>query len=140
MAQLVMVIDDSPVIRKILEIALHRAAYEVISFPDGIEAWRWLNSTEARIPDLAIVDLTLPKMDGYQIIRLLKAHPAFARTIFVILSKRDGVLDRLKGRLVGAHIYLTKPFKTDQLVTMARAALEESLALGAGQGLARFPY
>lgn len=124
MAQLVMVIDDSAVIRKIVEIALNRAGYEVKSFSEGREAWRWLNSTEARIPELVVVDLILPKMDGYQIIRLLKAHPAFAHTIFVILSKRDGTLDRLKGRLAGAHIYLTKPFKTDQLVTMARAALE----------------
>ncbi len=67
MNQLVMVIDDSLVIRKIVETCLHRAGYEVKSFPDGVEALCWLNTTEACIPDLVIVDLGLPKLDGYQV-------------------------------------------------------------------------
>lgn len=73
MAQFVMVIDDSLVIRKILETCLHRAGYEVKSFPDGVEALCWLNTSEARIPDLVVVDLGLPKLDGYQVIQLIKA-------------------------------------------------------------------
>lgn len=124
--ELLIVIDDSLTIRKILDICLRRAGYRVRCFQDGIEAFRWLSSPEATIPALMLVDLTLPKMDGYTIIRLLKAKPAFAQTIFVILSQRDGILDRLKGRLAGAHVYLTKPFKNDQLVAAIRTSLERS--------------
>ena len=98
-----MVIDDSLTIRKLLAICLRRAGYQVQCFQDGVEAFRWLSLPERITPALVLVDLNLPKMDGYEIIRLLKANAAFAQTIFVILSQRDGVLDRLKGRLAGAH-------------------------------------
>src|SRR5712692_12115109 len=124
MARLVMLIDDSPTICKILETCLHRAGYEVNSFPDGVQALLWLNSSEARTPELIFVDLGLPKLDGYEVIRLLKARPALEHTILVILSRRDGVLDHLKGRLVGAHAYLTKPFKTQQILAVVQAKLE----------------
>ncbi len=124
MNQSVMVIDDSLTIRKILDICLRRAGYQVQCFADGVEAFRWLSMSETMIPALVLVDLNLPKMDGYEIIRLLKAKPAFAQTIFVILSQRAGILDRLKGRLAGAHAYLTKPFKTDQIIAVIRTSLE----------------
>jgi DNA-binding response OmpR family regulator len=117
----VMVIDDSLVIRIILETCLHRAGHEVRSFEDGVQALLWLNTTEARIPNLIFVDLGLPKMDGYEVIRLLKARPALEHTILVILSRRDGILDHLKGRLVGAHAYLTKPFKTQEILAVVQA-------------------
>ncbi len=131
MAVFVMVIDDSLVIRKIVETCLHRAGHEVKSFPDGVEALCWLNTKEARIPDLVVVDLGLPRLDGYQVIQLIKARPALERTRLVILSLRDGVLDRIKGRLAGAHAYLTKPFKTDQLLAVIQTVLEETV-LGPG--------
>lgn len=92
-------------------------------FQDGVEALRWLTPPEAVVPALMLVDLNLPKMDGYEIIRLLKANPVCAHTIFVILSQRDGILDRLKGRLAGAHANLIKPFKTDQIVAVIRISL-----------------
>ena len=123
MTAFVMVIDDSPTIRTILEVCLHRAAYETMSFEDGVQALQWLNSTQARIPDLIFIDLGLPKMDGYEVIRLLKARPILSQTTLVILSRRDGALDRLKGRLAGAHAYVTKPFKTQQIVALAQARL-----------------
>jgi DNA-binding response OmpR family regulator len=123
MSALVMVIDDSPTICKILETCLHRAGYEVKSFPDGVEALCWLHTGEACLPDLIFIDLGLPKMGGYEVIRLLKAKPACAQTTLVILSCRDGILDRLKGRLVGAHAYLTKPFKTQQILAVVQAHL-----------------
>ena len=126
MSAFVMVIDDSLVIRKILETCLHRAGYEVKSFPDGVEALCWLNTTEARIPDLVVVDLGLPKLDGYQVIQQIKVRPSLERTRLVILSRRDGVLDRLKGRLVGAHAYVTKPFKTDRLLAVIQSSLESA--------------
>src|SRR2546428_13514565 len=115
MAVFVMVIDDSLVIRKILDTCLQRAGYDTRSFPDGVEALCWLNTTEARIPDLVIVDLGLPKLDGYQVMQQIKARPALERTRLVILSRRDGGLDKFKGRLAGAHAYLTKPVKTGGL-------------------------
>jgi twitching motility two-component system response regulator PilG len=127
MAGFVMVIDDSLVIRKILEICLRRAGYAVKSFPDGVEALRWLNTSDARHPNLIVVDLGLPKLDGYQVIRLLKARPDLEHTTLVILSQHNGILDRLKGRLVGAHAYLTKPFQTDQVVAVIQASLEKAL-------------
>src|SRR5713226_5981460 len=73
MSALVIVIDDSLVMRKILEVCLHRAGYAVKSFPDGIQTFRWLATAEACIPALVFVDVCLPLMDGYDIIRRLKA-------------------------------------------------------------------
>ena len=119
----VMVIDDALVVRTILATCLRRAGYEVVCFADGVQALSWLNTAEARIPDLILVDLGLPKLDGYEVIRLLKARPALQDTRLVILSQRDRVLDRIKGRLVGAHAYLTKPFKTQEIVEVATALL-----------------
>jgi twitching motility two-component system response regulator PilG len=127
MSAFVMVIDDSLVIRKIVETCLHRAGYEVKSFADGVEALCWLNRTEARIPDLVVVDLGLPRLDGYQVIQQMKARPVLEHTRLVILSRRDGILDRLKRRLVGAHAYLTKPFKTNQLVAVIQTSLGDAI-------------
>ncbi|MGH2495920.1 MAG: response regulator [Ktedonobacteraceae bacterium] len=126
--ELVMVIDDSLTIRKLLDICLRRAGYHVQCFQDGVEAFRWLSLPERMVPALVLVDLNLPKMDGYEIIRLLKANATFAQTIFVILSQRDGIIDRLKGRLVGAHAYLTKPFKTDQILAVIRTSLGNTVS------------
>jgi DNA-binding response OmpR family regulator len=121
---LVMIIDDSLTVRKILEVCLHRAGYETRSFPDGVELFRWLETAEASIPDLVFVDLCLPrKMDGYDIIQRLKARPAFTHTTFVMISQRDGVLARLLARLAGARDYLVKPLKTQEIVAVAQAYL-----------------
>jgi twitching motility two-component system response regulator PilG len=123
MSVLVVVIDDSLVVRKILEVCLHRAGYPVKSFLGGVEVFRWLETPEAHIPDLVFVDICLPVIDGYGIIQKLKARPAFAQTVFVIISQYNGVLDRLKGRLAGAKDYLVKPLKTAELVAVAQASL-----------------
>ena len=122
MGQLVIAIDDSPTVRKVLEVCLHRAGYEdVHTFPDGVALLRWLMTPEARIPALVVVDLNLPEIDGYTLIRTLKAKPAFAHTVFVILTGCDGMVDRLKGRLSGAKLYLTKPFRTQDIVAVVEA-------------------
>ena len=120
---MVMVIDDSLVVRTILNTCLRRAGYEVKGFEDGLQALGWLNTTEARIPDLILVDLGLPRLDGYEIIKLLKARPTLEDTVLVILSARDGILDRVKGRLVGAHAYLTKPFRTQTILEVMQMHL-----------------
>ena len=124
MATFVMVIDDALVVRVILDTCLRRAGYEVRCFEDGLQALGWLNTAGARIPDLIIVDLGLPRLDGYEIIRLLKARSALEETALVILSGRDGILDRIKGRLVGAHAYLTKPFRTQTILEVVHMHLE----------------
>ena len=117
MNKLVMVIDDSPTVRKIVEVSLRREGLEVVSFPDGIEALRAVtNHQMERVPDLVVLDIDLPKMNGYEIARYLRSKPQWSRTVIVILSRHDGVIDRLKARLAGTQAYLTKPFTTQMIV------------------------
>ena len=123
MGKLVMVIDDSTTVRKIIETCLGREGFEVQGFSDGVEAIRWLTQPETRIPDLVILDVGLPKMDGYEVARRLKTKPQFSNTIIIMLSRRDGMIDKLKGRLVGAKDYLTKPFKTQDIIAVIEAHL-----------------
>jgi DNA-binding response OmpR family regulator len=125
MGTLVLVVDESLVVRKILATCLSRAGYEVKSFPSGVETFRWLATPEARIPALVFVDLCLPLIDGCAIIRRLKAKAAFAHTVFVMTSRRDGVLDRLKGRLAGAKDYLIKPLTTQHVLAVVQSSLGE---------------
>src|SRR5260370_28751222 len=117
----VMIIDDSLTVRKILEVCLHRAGYQTRSFADGVKVVRWLETAEARIPDLVFVDRCLPIKDGYDIIQKLKARPAFAQTVFVMISQYDGVLARLLARLAGARDYLVKALKTQEIVAVVQA-------------------
>lgn len=123
MSKLVMVIDDSATVRKIVETCLGREGFEVKGFPDGVAAMRWLTEPQARVPDLVVLDIGLPKMDGYEVARRLKNKPQFSNTVIVMLSRRDGVIDRLKGRLAGAKDYLTKPFKTQDIITVIESHL-----------------
>lgn len=121
MNKLVMVIDDSTTVRKIIATALGREGFAVVSFPDGIEAMRWLARPDARIPDIITLDIGLPRMDGYEVARKLKAKPQFSQTVIIMISRRDGVIDRLKGRLAGAKEYMTKPFKTREVIAVVEA-------------------
>lgn len=125
MSKLVMVIDDSPTVRKIVEVTLRREGFDVISYADGIQALRAVTTQQLnRIPDLVILDLDLPKMHGYEIARYLKAKPPWNQMVIVILSKNDSVLDRFKARLLGVQAYLTKPFKTQLIVDVVNTALK----------------
>lgn len=118
MSKLVMIIDDSPTVRKIIETSLKREGFEFVSYSDGIEVLRAITEQKLkRIPDLVLLDIGLPKMDGYEFARCLKTKPQFHDTIIVMLSNRDGVIDRLKGRLAGAKDYITKPFKTQDIIS-----------------------
>jgi len=123
MSKLVMVIDDSTTVRKIIETCLRRQGFQVMGFPDGIEAIRWLMEPASRVPDLVLLDIGLPKMDGYEVARRLKIKPQFSNTVIVMLSRRDGVIDRLKGRLAGAKDYITKPFKTQDIISITESYL-----------------
>jgi twitching motility two-component system response regulator PilG len=123
MSKLIMVIDDSTTVRKIIETCLGRQGFQVLGFPDGIEAMRWLMGPTSRVPDLVLLDIGLPKMDGYEVARRLKIKPQFNNTIIVMLSRRDGMIDRLKGRLAGAKDYITKPFKTQDIIAITESYL-----------------
>ena len=120
----IMVVDDSLVVRKILETCLHRAGYEVECFEDGVDALRSLQAPERqRLPDLIIMDVILPRMDGYEVVIQLKCHPEFRKIAVMMLSRRDGILDRLKGRLAGANAYLVKPFRINEVLQTVRELL-----------------
>ncbi|HEX3641438.1 MAG TPA: response regulator [Ktedonobacteraceae bacterium] len=123
MSKLVMVIDDSTTVRKIIETCLGRQGFQVLGFPDGVEAMRWLMEPTSRMPDLVFLDIGLPKMDGYEVARRLKTKPQFSNAVIVMLSRRDGMIDRLKGRLAGAKDYITKPFKTQDIISITESYL-----------------
>ncbi len=129
MAQFILIIDDSVCVRRILDVTLRKAGYDTRSFADGHEALRWLASEGARIPELILLDLTMPKMDGYTVLRHLRKRPATAHTPVVILSGRSGMVDRLKGRLAGACVYLTKPFHQQAIIEVVRTQLAPHTAV-----------
>lgn len=123
MSRLVMVIDDSATIRKIIKVCLERAGYEVIGFPDSVEAIRWLTTQQAHLPQLVFLDIEMPRMDGYAVAQYLKAKSQCSGMVIVMLSAHNGILDRLKGRLTGADDYLTKPFTTQTILAIVHAYL-----------------
>jgi twitching motility two-component system response regulator PilG len=123
MSKLVMVIDDSPTVRKIVETSLRREGFTVQSYADGIEAIKALTQKDAHIPDLVLLDIGLPKMDGYEVARYLKVKQEFNKTVIIMLSRRDGVIDKLKGKLAGAKDYITKPFKTQDIISITESYL-----------------
>ena len=125
---LIMVIDDSATIRNILQVSLGREKFPVIAFADGVEAMRWFAQPEARIPDLVLLDIGLPRLDGFEVARRLKSRPQFHHTTIIMLSRRDGVLEHLKARLAGARGYLTKPFTTQELLQVIETCLAEPTA------------
>lgn len=109
----VMVIDDSNTIRRSAEIFLGQAGYQVLLAEDGFDA---LSKIADHHPDLIFVDIMMPRLDGYQTCALIKKNPKFASTPVIMLSSKDGLFDRARGRMVGSDEYLTKPFTKDSLL------------------------
>jgi len=127
----VMVIDDSNTIRRSAEIFLLQAGCKVILAEDGFDA---LAKIADHQPDVIFVDIMMPRLDGYQTCALIKKNPRFAATPVVMLSSKDGLFDRARGRMVGSNQYLTKPFAKDgllQAVSTQRAARSRRGALAA---------
>jgi len=118
----VVIIDDSIVVRKIIETTLRRAGIACTSYQDGVEALQALRERQHDIPDLIFLDIGLPRLDGYDVLRLLKTSPRFDHTPVFMLSARDGMLDRLKSRLAGARGHITKPFKIQELLYVIQSA------------------
>lgn len=115
-----MVIDDSQTIRRTAETLLAREGYTVITAQDGFEALAKIADSQ---PDIIFIDIMMPRLDGYQACALIKGNPRFKKTPVVMLSSKDGLFDRARGRIVGSDQYLTKPFTKDELLGAVSAHL-----------------
>jgi twitching motility two-component system response regulator PilG len=109
----VLVIDDSNTIRRSAELFLKQAGYEVILAEDGFDA---LSKISDHQPRVIFVDIMMPRLDGYQTCALIKQNPKLKTTPVIMLSSKDGVFDRARGRLAGSDRYLTKPFTKEGLI------------------------
>ena len=113
----VMVIDDSNTIRRSAEIFLVQVGCEVILAEDGFDAMAKITDHN---PNVIFVDIMMPRLDGYQTCTLIKKNPKFKHTPVIMLSSKDGLFDRARGRMVGSDEYLTKPFTKDSLLQTVR--------------------
>ena len=109
----VMVIDDSKTIRRTAETLLTKEGCEVLTAVDGFEALAKISDQK---PAIIFVDIMMPRLDGYQTCALIKNNPQFRSTPVIMLSSKDGLFDKARGRIVGAEQYLTKPFTPDELL------------------------
>ena len=110
----VMVIDDSKTIRRTAETLLKKSGCEVVTATDGFEA---LSKILEHRPNIIFVDIMMPRLDGYQTCALIKNNKMFKDTPVIMLSSKDGLFDRARGRIVGSEQYLTKPFTKDELLS-----------------------
>ena len=113
----VMVIDDSKTIRRTAETLLKKAGCNVVTATDGFEA---LAKIADEKPSIIFVDIMMPRLDGYQTCALIKNNQVFRDTPVIMLSSKDGLFDRARGRIVGSDQYLTKPFTKDELLGAIR--------------------
>lgn len=106
----VMVVDDSPCVRAVVEASLQRENVAVTTYADGLMALGALQRQEVDIPDVVLIDIELPKMDGYELAKILHAKPEMAESALVMLSGHDGMIDKMRARLAGAQGFIAKPF------------------------------
>jgi twitching motility two-component system response regulator PilG len=109
----VLVVDDSNTIRRSAEIFLKQGGHEVLLAEDGFDALAKVNDYQ---PNLIFCDILMPRLDGYQTCAIIKRNARFANVPVVMLSSKDGVFDKARGRMAGAQDYLTKPFSKEQLL------------------------
>ena len=121
----VMVIDDSKTIRRTAETLLKREGCEVVTANDGFEA---LAKIADQHPHIIFVDIMMPRLDGYQTCALIKKNPKFRATPVIMLSSKDGLFDRARGRMVGSDQYLTKPFTKESLLKAVAAHVNRAAA------------
>ena len=108
-----LVIDDSNTIRRSAEIFLRQGGYQVVLAEDGFDALAKVND---HAPELIFCDILMPRLDGYQTCAIIKRNPRFAHVPVIMLSSKDGLFDKARGRMVGSEEYLTKPFTKEQLL------------------------
>ncbi|MDD2833293.1 MAG: response regulator [Methylotenera sp.] len=121
----VMVIDDSNTIRRSAEIFLKASGCEVILAEDGFDALAKISNEH---PDLIFVDIMMPRLDGYQTCSLIKRNSRYKTTPVIMLSSKDGLFDRARGRMVGSDQYLTKPFTQETLIEAVQIYAAQSKA------------
>ncbi len=114
----VLVVDDSNTIRRSAEIFLRQGGHQVVLAEDGFDALSKINDHE---PELIFCDILMPRLDGYQTCAIIKRNPRFARVPVIMLSSKDGLFDKARGRMVGSEDYLTKPFTKEQLLKAVEA-------------------
>jgi twitching motility two-component system response regulator PilG len=119
----VLVIDDSKTIRRTAETLLKKEGCQVMTAVDGFEA---LSKIADHKPDIIFVDIMMPRLDGYQTCALIKHNQSFRKTPVIMLSSKDGLFDRARGRIVGSEQYLTKPFTKDELLGAIQAHVRKS--------------
>ncbi|GMR19820.1 MAG: twitching motility response regulator PilG [Gammaproteobacteria bacterium] len=108
-----MIIDDSNTIRRTAEALLKKAGYEVYTAPDGFEAMSLITDN---VPDIIFVDIMMPRLDGYQTCQLIKNNKKFKSTPVIMLSSKDGLFDRARGRIAGSQEHVNKPFTQEELI------------------------
>lgn len=113
----VMIIDDSNTIRRSAELFLRPSGCEVILAEDGFEAMSKIVDNQ---PDIIFVDITMPRLDGYQACMLIKKNPIYQSIPVITLSSKDGLFDKARGRMAGSDDYLTKPFTAEGLLSIIR--------------------
>jgi twitching motility two-component system response regulator PilG len=124
----ILIVDDSPTVCKIVSITLKKRGYDVQSAGDGVEAMALVASNK---PDLILLDITMPRMDGYQLCKLIKGYPETKAIPVIMLSGKDGFFDRVRGKLVGCSDYITKPFDPEMLVATVDRFLPQPAAAAA---------
>jgi twitching motility two-component system response regulator PilG len=124
---MVMVIDDSLAVRRVVEICLGRQGISTASFANGIDAMSALSRGKIAPPKVLLLDVGMPKMNGYDVARRLKSNPAFRDIRLFMLTGHDGMLDRAYARLLGAG-FIPKPFKSQELIRIVSDALDMGIA------------
>ena len=109
----VLIVDDSGTIRKTAEAILAKDGYTVASADDGFKALSKVMSFE---PDIIFLDIMMPRLDGYQVCSVIKSNPKFVKTPVLMLSSKDSVFDKARGRIAGSEYFMTKPFSRDELL------------------------
>ena len=116
----VLVVDDSPTVRKIVQLTLQREHMQVLTAADGLSA---LAAVADASPDLILLDIMLPRMDGYNICQVIRKNLAYRDLPIIMLSGKDGLFDKMRGRLAGSSDYITKPFDSSDLVQTVKRYL-----------------
>ena len=127
----VMVIDDSKTIRRSAETLLKKVGCDVVTATDGFEALAKI--TEYR-PDIIFVDIMMPRLDGYQTCALIKNNKTFKSTPVIMLSSKDSIFDRARGRIVGSEEYLTKPFSKQDLISAIQSHVDRTAKTAQSEG------
>ena len=117
----ILVVDDSPTVRKLIAGKLEKCGHDVLCSNDGVEAMERLENLR---PDLILLDINMPRMDGYQVCKLIRANNATKDVPVVMISGKDGFFDKVRGRMAGTSGYITKPFGPETLMKAVESYLK----------------